>query len=124
MLPSVTISLYRNGGSDIVGPSNAVYTLLDEIDGIGVFENIDIQIIQDDAVTVRQDLADVLENAFSGLLIVVLVLYLFLGLREALITSLIINDRKNNRGRQGWNRKNWKISAQNRKTLLFRIGTA
>ena len=90
MLPSVTLSLYRTGGSDIVGPSREVYALLDELGGNELLKDLDIQIIQDDAVSVRQDLADVLENAFSGLLIVILVLYLFLGLREALITSLII----------------------------------
>ena len=90
MLPSVTLSLYRDGGTDIVGPSEAVYLMLEELKESGVLEEIDIQVIQDDAETVRQDLADVLENAFSGLLIVVLVLFLFLGIREALITSLII----------------------------------
>ena len=86
----MTLSLYRDGGSDIVGPSNMVYELLEDLNETGVFKDMDLQIIQDDAVTVRQDLSDVLENAFSGLLIVILVLYLFLGIREALITSLII----------------------------------
>jgi multidrug efflux pump subunit AcrB len=90
MLPSVTLSLYRDGGTDIVGPSEAVSVQLEELKSSGILDGIDIQVIQDDAETVRQDLADVLENAFSGLLIVVLVLYLFLGIREALITSLII----------------------------------
>jgi HAE1 family hydrophobic/amphiphilic exporter-1 len=90
MLPSVTLSLYRDGGSDIVGPSQGVYELLEELGKTELLSRMDIQIIQDDAVTVKQDLSDVLENAFSGLLIVILVLYLFLGIREALITSLII----------------------------------
>ncbi len=90
MLPSVTLSLYRDGGSDIVGPSSTVYEVLNELEKSGIFRDMDVQIIQDDAVTVRQDLSDVLENAFSGLLIVILILYLFLGIWEALITSLII----------------------------------
>ncbi|OQY31391.1 MAG: hypothetical protein B6241_14215 [Spirochaetaceae bacterium 4572_59] len=90
MLPSVTLSLFRDGGSDIVGPSEEVYLFLEELKKSGVLKGIDVQVIQDDAETVKQDLADVLGNAFSGLLIVILVLYLFLGIREALITSLII----------------------------------
>ncbi|MBI9104263.1 MAG: efflux RND transporter permease subunit [Spirochaetales bacterium] len=90
MLPSVTLSLYRDGGTDIVGPSREASAMLEEVAGVDLLADIDVQIIQDDAKAVRQDLDDVLENAFSGLLIVILVLYLFLGLREALITSLII----------------------------------
>ncbi len=90
MLPSVTLSLYRDGGSDIVVPSMDSKTVINELTSSGSFNGIDVQIIQDDAEIVKRDLSDVLENALSGLLIVVIVLYLFLGLREALITSLII----------------------------------
>ncbi len=90
MLPSITLSLYRDGGTDIVGPSLDSKTIINELSSSGSFEGIDVQIIQDDAEIVKRDLSDVLENALSGLLIVVIILYLFLGLREALITSLII----------------------------------
>ncbi len=90
MLPSATLSLYRDGGTDIVGPSTDAQAILADLQGTGLFRDMDIQVLQDDALTVKQDLAAVLENAFSGLLIVILVLYLFLGIREALITSLII----------------------------------
>lgn len=90
MMSAVTISLYRDGGTDIIGPSNRVKELLKDRVGNGFPDKLDILVIQDDALTVRQDLAEVLGNAGSGLIIVVLVLFLFLGLREALITSLII----------------------------------
>jgi HAE1 family hydrophobic/amphiphilic exporter-1 len=82
--------LYRTGGTDIVGPSTAALQLLDDPAILGLPEGLDIQVLQNDAVSVQQDLADVLSNAVSGLVIVVIVLYLFVGLRESIIISLII----------------------------------
>jgi hydrophobic/amphiphilic exporter-1 (mainly G- bacteria), HAE1 family len=90
MKSAITISLYRDGGTDIIRPSEEANALV-ESRGDGRFpDELDILVIQDDALKVRDDLAAVLSNAVSGLLIVVLVLFLFLGLKEALITALII----------------------------------
>lgn len=90
MKSAITLSLYRDGGTDIIGPSVEVNNIVNGLDDGRFPENLDVLIIQDDAVSVQEDLDDVLGNAISGLLIVVLVLFLFLGLKEALITSLII----------------------------------
>jgi multidrug efflux pump subunit AcrB len=90
MKAAITISLYRDGGTDIIGPSHAVKAVI-ENSGDGRFpEGLDILVIQDDAVSVQEDLDNVLGNAVSGLLIVLIVLYLFLGFREAFIAALII----------------------------------
>ena len=90
MKSAVTLSLYRDGGTDIIGPSVKVNQIISNLDGGRYPEGLDVLMIQDDAVSVQEDLDDVLGNALSGLLIVVLVLFLFLGLKEAIITSLII----------------------------------
>ena len=90
MMSAVTLSLYRDGGTDIIGPSDAVKTFLADRTVNGLPDELDVLIIQDDALSVKEDLAEVLGNAASGLIIVVLVLFLFLGLKEAIITSLII----------------------------------
>lgn len=90
MKTAVTISLYRDGGSDIIGPSEAVKNLIANRHFDGIPPELDILVIQDDAVSVRNDLANVLSNAAAGMLIVVLVLFLFLGLKEAIITAVII----------------------------------
>jgi HAE1 family hydrophobic/amphiphilic exporter-1 len=90
MKSAITLSLYRDGGTDIIGPSDSVKKFIDSRGGGRLPEGLDILVIQDDAVSVQEDLAAVLSNAASGLLIVVLVLFLFLGLKEALITALII----------------------------------
>lgn len=90
MLPSITVSLYRTGGTDIVGPATEAMTLLADPAALGLPDGLDIQVLQNDAVSVQQDLADVLSNAVSGLVIVVIVLFLFVGLRESIIISLII----------------------------------
>lgn len=90
MKTAVTISLYRDGGSDIIGPSEAVKSLIADGNLPGISPELDILVIQDDAVSVRNDLSNVLGNAAAGMLIVILVLFLFLGLKEAIITALII----------------------------------
>lgn len=90
MKSAITISLYRDGGTDIIGPSAEVRNIISSY-GDGRFpEGLDILVIQDDAISVKEDLSNVISNAISGLLIVVLVLFLFLGLNEALITALVI----------------------------------
>jgi multidrug efflux pump subunit AcrB len=90
MKSAITLSLYRDGGTDIIGPSAEVKKIIGNV-GDGKFpEGLDVLVLQDDAVSVQEDLSAVLENAASGLLIVVLVLFLFLGLKEAIITALII----------------------------------
>ncbi|MBB6481308.1 efflux RND transporter permease subunit [Spirochaeta isovalerica] len=90
MMSAVTLSLYRDGGTDIIGPSDSVKAFLNDREANGLPDELDVLIIQDDALSVKEDLAEVLGNAGSGLIIVVLVLFLFLGLKEAIITSLII----------------------------------
>ena len=90
MKTAVTLSLYRDGGSDIISPSDEVKNIIANREVAGIPPELDILVIQDDAISVRNDLANVLQNAAAGMLIVILVLFLFLGLREALITALII----------------------------------
>ncbi|RKX73269.1 MAG: hypothetical protein DRP60_12190, partial [Spirochaetes bacterium] len=90
MKAAITISLYRDGGTDIIGPSRAVKAVIGDTESGRFPDGLDIQVLQDDAVSVQEDLDDVLGNAISGLLIVVIVLYLFLGFREAFIAALII----------------------------------
>ncbi len=90
MKAAITISLYRDGGTDIIGPSRAVKAVIGDVEGGRFPKGLDIQVLQDDAVSVQEDLDNVLGNAISGLLIVVIVLYLFLGFKEAFIAALII----------------------------------
>lgn len=90
MKSAITLSLYRDGGTDIIGPSNIVKDIIEHDINNKYSDDLDILVIQDDSITVKEDLENVISNAISGLLIVVLVLFLFLGLNEALITALVI----------------------------------
>jgi len=88
--PAVYLSVYRDGGTDTVGICNEIKETI--VDGKGVFYPNDMMfyITQDDAVQVEEDLNGVLENAFSGLLVVIVVLFLFIGFRESLIVATVI----------------------------------
>ncbi len=49
-----------------------------------------LYIANDQAEVVAEDLADVTENAVSGLIVVIIVLFLFIGFREALVVAFVI----------------------------------
>ncbi len=87
---SVSISIYRQDGADIVGPSEQVKQIIEEGKGTLYPEDISILITSDEAVDVEQDLNDVISNAISGLLVIIIVLFLFIGFRESIMVAFVI----------------------------------
>lgn len=88
--PSVYLTVEREGGTDVVGSSQRVKQLLDEEKGSLYPEDISLYIANDQAEVVAEDLSDVTENAVSGLIVVIIVLFLFIGFREALLVAFVI----------------------------------
>lgn len=88
--PVVYMEIYRENGADTIGPVNEILGVLEEGKGTLYPEDIEIIITSNFAEEVEDSLGTVMDSAFSGLLVVVLVLFLFIDLREALIVSLII----------------------------------
>ena len=88
--PAVYLSVYRDGGTDTVGICNEIKDLIEGGKGVLYPNDILFYITQDDAVKVENDLNSVMENAFSGLLVVIVVLFLFIGFRESIIVATVI----------------------------------
>ncbi len=88
--PTITLSVTRDNNADTIGISNEIKEMLDEGKGKLYPEDTFISIIGDMAVEVDETLSDVLGNAMSGLLIVIVVLFLFIGFRESLIVAFVI----------------------------------
>jgi len=88
--PVVYMQVYRDNGADTIGPVNEIIKILDDGKGKLYPEDMEIIITSNFAEDVDDSLGTVIDSAISGLLVVVLVLFLFIDLREALIVSLVI----------------------------------
>ncbi|RYD02107.1 hypothetical protein N752_27030 [Desulforamulus aquiferis] len=88
--PAISLTVTRNDSTDTIKPSNEIKELLENGKGKLYPEDVLITISNDMAVKVDEQLADVTGNAISGLLIIIIVLFLFIGFQESLIVSFVI----------------------------------
>ena len=89
-LPSLFLTVNRKVGSDVIGTSSAIRELLENGRGSLYPDDVTVYISNDLANDVSNDLEKIQGSAWSGLLVVVVVLFLFIGFREALIVALTI----------------------------------
>ncbi|MCG8484449.1 MAG: efflux RND transporter permease subunit, partial [Clostridia bacterium] len=88
--PAVALTVNRKENADIVGASNAIKEVINNGKGTLYPEDLQITITNDQAIIVEDSLNDVIGNAISGLLIVIVVLFLFIGFRESIIVAFVI----------------------------------
>lgn len=88
--PVVYMQVYRDNGADTIGPVNEIVKILEEEKGKLYPKDMEVIITSNFAEDVEDSLGTVMDSALSGLLVVVLVLFLFIDLREAIIVSLVI----------------------------------
>lgn len=89
-LPSLFLTVSRKVNSDVIGTSEAIKELLTASKGTLYPEDVTIYVSNDLAVNVENDLDKIQNSAWSGLLVVIVVLFLFIGLRESIIVSITI----------------------------------
>ncbi|WP_020584164.1 efflux RND transporter permease subunit [Endozoicomonas elysicola] len=80
--PSTSIKIYRVGDQTPIGISEAVHDMMPQLQAL-LPPGILLEIVNDDAILYEQRMALLLKNAFSGLVLVLVVLALFLDLRLA-----------------------------------------
>lgn len=81
-MPSTSIKIYRTGDQTPTGISDEVYSMMPELESI-LQPGMHLDIVDDDAILYRARMGLLLKNAFSGLVLVLIVLALFLELRLA-----------------------------------------
>ncbi|PAB60083.1 efflux RND transporter permease subunit [Anaeromicrobium sediminis] len=87
---SVTIVVKRKKGSDAVKIGQEVRSILKDGKGSIYPKNMETHITMDLAEMIERNLGDVFDNAKSGLFLVIIVLYIFIGLSESLVVSVVI----------------------------------
>ncbi|MCG8483145.1 MAG: efflux RND transporter permease subunit [Clostridia bacterium] len=90
IFPSILAEVVRENESDVVGTSKRVKAFLESQRGRLYPDDIDIYISNDTAEEVQNDLNNIRESAVSGLIAVIIVLFIFIGFKESLIVSVTI----------------------------------
>ncbi|KAB3530676.1 efflux RND transporter permease subunit [Alkaliphilus pronyensis] len=88
--PVITLSIMKDSDGDATELSGKIKNILDEGKGNLYPQDVFVTITDDTGVEVNETLDDVVGNALSGLLVVIIVLYLLIGLRESIIVALVI----------------------------------
>jgi HAE1 family hydrophobic/amphiphilic exporter-1 len=86
----VFLEVTRENQSDVIGTSDLIKERIESLKGTTIPNDFGVVISRDSAVQVRDDLDSISSNALSGLIVVVLVLFLFIGFRESLIVAITI----------------------------------
>ncbi|GAU77242.1 efflux RND transporter permease subunit [Fusibacter sp. 3D3] len=87
---SIFMKVNRKVNSDVIGTSEAVESKIQALKGSAYPEDATIYISDNMAKRVGEDLSNIQSSALSGLIVVIIVLFLFIGIRESLIVSITI----------------------------------
>lgn len=89
-LPSISLSVFKSSGGNILRVVEKVEEKIAQAQEDFLPENIAIEVVRDDAKFIRDDLGNLLINGSQTILIVIFLLFLFLGWREALLAGTAI----------------------------------
>jgi len=76
-LPGVYVSITKQSGENSVTVADAVYQKIDELERT-LPEDISLEIIRDDTEGIRDTISTLLDSAWQGLVLAVIILYIFL----------------------------------------------
>lgn len=87
--PAVSINVKKSPGADVVRISDKVAGLIADAE-TRFPENVDIAVTQDTAEYIRQDLGNLTANGIATVTIVIILLIIFIGFKEALMAGFSI----------------------------------
>jgi multidrug efflux pump subunit AcrB len=88
-IEAVTLSVKKRSGENIIDIADAVHATIAEMKP-SFPEGTSIQVIADQSVYIRDMVAELQNNILSGLMLVVVVLFMFLGLRNSFFVGVAI----------------------------------
>jgi HAE1 family hydrophobic/amphiphilic exporter-1 len=90
MKKSIALSVKKKEVADVIKVSKRIHELIESAKGSLYPEDLTVEISGDTAIYVEDQLGTVVQNSKSGLILVIIVLFLFIGLRESLVVSAVI----------------------------------
>jgi HAE1 family hydrophobic/amphiphilic exporter-1 len=88
--PSIFLSVSRKVGSDVISTTQEIKDLIENEKGLIYPNDVNVSISNALADNVENDLDKIQSSAWSGLIVVIIVLFLFIGIKESLIVSITI----------------------------------
>jgi len=89
--PVVSVQVVKKGGENLLSTTDKIYAKLDEAKKHNVIpENLEISITNDQSEMVKMQLSNLENSMIMGVIFVVVVLFFFLGTRNALFVGLAI----------------------------------
>ena len=88
-LPCVSLNVQKRSGENLIQIADAVKKLL-ETERERLPKTINLAVLADQSKNIRSIISDLENNIISGLILVVLVLFMFMGVRNALFVAIAI----------------------------------
>lgn len=89
--PVVSVQVVKKGGENLLNATDKIFKILDKAQESGALPStMNITITNDQSDTIRKQLSNLENSLFLGVILVVLVLFYFLGTRNALFVGLAI----------------------------------
>lgn len=89
--PVVTLHVIKKGGENLLAATDQIFSILDESRETGALpQGLKVTITNDQSDIIRKQLSNLENSIILGVILVVLVLYLFLGTRNALFVGFAI----------------------------------
>ncbi len=89
--PVVTLSITKKSGQNILEATDKIRKVIDEQKEDGFLpKNLDVRVTDDNSVYIRDQIANLENSIILGMILVIFVLFLFIGFRNALFSGLSI----------------------------------
>ncbi|OQX77817.1 MAG: copper transporter, partial [Bacteroidetes bacterium 4484_249] len=89
--PVVTLQVVKKGGENLLKATDAIFEIIDNArETKAIPDNLHITITNDQSDTIRKQLSNLENSIILGIIFVLLVLYFFLGIRNAVFVGLAI----------------------------------
>lgn len=88
-LPSVSLNIQKRSGENLIRIADAVKVMLEE-ESTSLPESVEFTVLADQSKDIRRMVSDLENNIVSGLFLVIIVLYLFMGVRNAFFVAIAI----------------------------------
>ncbi len=87
-LESVSLSITKRAGKNIVVVANKVKSILDDFQTR--FAKMNFDVLSDRSIEIKQNIADLENNIYTGMFFVVIALFLFMGLQNSILVGVAI----------------------------------
>lgn len=89
--PVVTLNVIKKTGENLISATEQAFALVDEAKKIGAIPaNLRVDYTMDQSEEIKAQLSELENSILMGMILVILVLFLFLGLRSAVVVGLAI----------------------------------